>query len=387
MPLTDRSTRSTHPVPAHTSDHLTPEQLARALAVRDLTDPAQGPHALQMLLDAVVAALRRRWGCTVRVLRRPPLVAVRENYDRLGYDPGDVTRARRYTRYVSPTVMLRSHTSAELPTALEEYAGRDDVDELLVVPGLVYRRDVVDRTHVGEPHQVDLWRVRTGAATTDADLREMVGVLVDAVLPGARWTVTEVEHPYTVGGLQVDVLHDGRWLELAECGRTHPDVLRGSGLDPQRWSGLALGMGLERALMLRKGIPDIRYLRARDPRVAAQMLTLEPWRHVSPLPATRRDLSVVVAAEEDAETLGDRVRSALADDADTVESVEVLARTPHEELPERVRQRLGTAPGQANVLLRVVLRPVDRTLTSEQANAIRNAIYRAVHEGPVMELV
>lgn len=387
MPLTDHSTRSTHPVPAHTSDHLTPEQLARALAVRDLTDPAQGPHALQMLLDAVVAALRRRWGCTVRVLRRPPLVAVRENYDRLGYDPGDITRARRYTRYVSPTVMLRSHTSAELPTALEEYAGRDDVDELLVVPGLVYRRDVVDRTHVGEPHQVDLWRVRTGAATTDADLREMVGVLVDAVLPGARWTVTEVEHPYTVGGLQVDVLHDGRWLELAECGRTHPDVLRGSGLDPQRWSGLALGMGLERALMLRKGIPDIRYLRARDPRVAAQMLTLEPWRHVSPLPATRRDLSVVVAAEEDAETLGDRVRSALADDADTVESVEVLARTPHEELPERVRQRLGTAPGQANVLLRVVLRPVDRTLTSEQANAIRNAIYRAVHEGPVMELV
>ncbi len=387
MPLTDHSTRSTRPVPAHTSDHLTPEQLARALAVRDLTDPAQGPHALQMLLDAVVAALRRRWGCTVRVLRRPPLVAVRENYDRLGYDPGDVTRARRYTRYVSPTVMLRSHTSAELPTALEEYAGRDDVDELLVVPGLVYRRDVVDRTHVGEPHQVDLWRVRTAAATTDADLREMVGVLVDAVLPGARWTVTEVEHPYTVGGLQVDVLHDGRWLELAECGRTHPDVLRGSGLDPQRWSGLALGMGLERALMLRKGIPDIRYLRARDPRVAAQMLTLEPWRHVSPLPATRRDLSVVVAAEEDAETLGDRVRSALADDADTVESVEVLARTPHEELPERVRQRLGTAPGQANVLLRVVLRPVDRTLTSEQANAIRNAIYRAVHEGPVMELV
>src|SRR5690606_6867826 len=264
MPLPHHSTRATRPVPPHTSDHLTPEQLARALAVRDLTDPAQGPHALQMLLDALVAALRRRWGCTVRVLRRPPLVAVRENYDRLGYDPGDVTRARRYTRYVSPTVMLRSHTSAELPTALEEYAGRDDVDELLVVPGLVYRRDVVDRTHVGEPHQVDLWRVRTGAATTDADLREMVGVLVDAVLPGARWTVTEVEHPYTVGGLQVDVLHDGRWLELAECGRTHPDVLRGSGLDPQRWSGLALGMGLERALMLRKGIPDIRYLRARD---------------------------------------------------------------------------------------------------------------------------
>jgi phenylalanyl-tRNA synthetase alpha chain len=190
-----------------------------------------------------------------------------------------------------------------------------------------------------------------------------------------------------VGGRQIDVLHDGDWLELAECGRIHPDVLRGSGLDPERWSGLALGMGLERALMLRKGIPDIRYLRAGDPRIATQMLTLEPWQHVSPLPAARRDISVVLAAEEDEETLGDRIRTALGDDADVIESVDVLSRTTHEELPEAARARLGTQDDQVNLLLRIVLRPVDRTLTSEEANGIRNAIYRAVHEGPVMELI
>jgi phenylalanyl-tRNA synthetase alpha chain len=368
-------------------DYLTSDLLSRALHMRDLTDPAQGGHAIQALLDAVVIALQSEWHNTVRYVRSSPIVPVRENYDRLGYDPDDVTRARRYTRYISPTVMLRSHTSAALPTALEDYVCRNGVDELIVAPGLVYRRDAVDRNHVGEPHQVDFWRIRNTPDTDDSDMLTMIGLLVDAVLPDAEWTVTDVTHPYTVGGRQIDVIHNGEWLELAECGRIHPDVLRGSGLDPEQWSGLAVGMGLERALMLRKGIPDIRYLRAEDPRIASQMLTLEPWQHVSPLPASRRDISVVLAAEEDEETLGDRVRSALGDDADVIESVEVLGRTSHDELPEAARSRLGTQDGQVNLLLKIVLRPIDRTLTSDQANAIRNTIYRAVHEGPVLELI
>lgn len=369
------------------ADYLTSDQLCRALKMRDLTDPAQGEHAIQALLDAVVTGLQSQWSSTIRHVRHSPIVPVRENYDRLGYDPSDVTRARRYTRYIGPTVMLRSHTSAELPSALEDYAGQSGIDELIVAPGLVYRRDVVDRSHVGEPHQVDLWRIRSTPATDDNDMLAMIGLLIDAVLPGAKWTTTEATHPYTVGGRQIDVRHHGEWLELAECGRIHPDVLRRSGLDPDHWSGLALGMGLDRAVMLRKAIPDIRYLRAEDPRIAAQMLTLDPWQHVSPLPPSRRDISVVMSEEEDEETLGDRIRTALGDGADVIESVEVLSRTTHERLPEAARTRLATRSGQVNLLLRIVLRPIDHTLTSDQANVIRNEIYRAVHEGPVMELI
>ncbi|MFL0504044.1 PheS-related mystery ligase SrmL [Kocuria rhizophila] len=369
------------------ADYLTSDQLYRALNVRDLTDPDQGRHAIQALLQSVIDRLQPEWDSSVRYVRNSPVVPVRDNYDRLGYAVGDVTRARRYTRYISPAVMLRSHMSAELPRALEDYAGMSDVDELLVAPGLVYRRDAVDRTHVGEPHQVDLWRIRSAPDTGDEDMLSMIGQLVEAVLPDAQWRTTDVAHPYTVGGRQIDVFHDGEWLELAECGRIHLEVLRGSGLDPERWSGLALGMGLERALMLRKGIPDIRYFQAEDPRIATQMLTLDPWPHVSLLPAARRDLSVVVDAEEDEETLGDRIRVALGDNADVIESLEVLSRTHHDGLPEAARSRLGTLKGQVNLLIRIMLRPIDRTLTSDEANVIRNVIYEAVHEGPVMELI
>jgi phenylalanyl-tRNA synthetase alpha chain len=86
--------------------------------------------------------------------------------------------------------------------------------------------------------------------------------------------------------MQIDVETPAGWLELAECGLVRAGILRNSGLDPRRWSGLALGMGLDRALMLRKGVDDIRLLRSDDPRIAAQMLDLEPWRPVSVLELT-----------------------------------------------------------------------------------------------------
>nr|WP_246461537.1 hypothetical protein [Nocardia transvalensis] len=355
-----------------------------------MTDPAQGPHAAQLLLDAVVGALAAAWpSATVRIVRTPPVVAVTDNYDLLGYDPADVTRDARYTRYLSPTTMLRSHTSADIPATLRGYSGAREqlsIDDLIVLPGLAYRRDVVDRIHVGEPQQVDLWRLRSGADTVGRDLRDMVAHVVEAILPGASWRMVPARHPYTRDGAQVDVRHSGDWLELAECGLIADHVLRGAGLDPHRWSGLALGLGMDRAVMLRKGIPDIRYLRSGDPRIAAQMDDLTPWRPVSALPSIRRDLSVVIADDTDDETLGDTVRAALGERTADIESVRVTARTRYADLPDRARERLAMTPGQTNALVRLVVRPLTRTLTAAEANALRNDVYRAIHIGPVAEL-
>ncbi|WP_460695238.1 PheS-related mystery ligase SrmL [Nocardia thraciensis] len=370
------------------STYLTPAELARALSVRDVTDPAQGYHAAQGLLDSVIRALSAAWpSTTVRTVRTTPIVAITDNYDLLGYDPADVTRDARYTRYLSPTTMLRSHTSADIPAVLRGYstaAEGNSTDALIVLPGLAYRRDVVDRIHVGEPQQVDLWRLRSGT-TGAGELREMVAHLADAVLPGARWRMVPARHPYTRGGHQVDVWQ-GEWLELAECGLIADHVLRGAGLDPARWSGLALGMGMDRALMLRKGIPDIRYLRAEDARIAGQMVDLSPWRPVSTMPPVRRDLSVVIADDTDDETLGDTVRAALGERAGDIESIHVLTRTRYADLPARARTRLAMSPGQVNALVRLVIRPLTHTLTDAEANALRNEVYRAIHIGPVPEL-
>jgi phenylalanyl-tRNA synthetase alpha chain len=144
-----------------------------------------------------------------------------------------------------------------------------------------------------------------------------------------------------------------------------------------------MGLGLDRLTMLAKNVPDIRLLRSTDPRVAVQMTDLSPYRPVSSMPAARRDLSVAVPRDLDAELIGDRVRAILGPDAAAVGEVIVLSETQYEDLPESARARLGMRPGQKNFLLRVVLRPLDRTLSAADANRLRDRIYGGLHAGAV----
>jgi len=363
---------------------ITQTQLTRALSLRDLSDPAQGVHAMQLVAAAVTDALQEAWGIPVQVCRADPVVTIHDNYTLLGYAPDAPAREARYTRYLDERRLLRTHTSPAVPGALREAAlARPHATDLAVAcPGLVYRRDVVDRLHVGEPHQLDLWRVRSGPRLDRGDLEQMIELVVSAVLPGSSHRTIAADHPYTDDGLEVEVLVGEQWVELLECGLAGGHVLRAGGLDPKRWSGLALGLGLDRALMLRKGIADIRLLRSDDPRVAAQMQTLDRYQQVSAMPATRRDLSIAVAADVSAEELGDRVRDSLGPAAlESVEEVAVVSETPGERLPLAAIERIGLLPGQKNVLLRLVLRHPTRTLTAAQANRLRDRVYAAVHEG------
>jgi phenylalanyl-tRNA synthetase alpha chain len=340
------------------------QELQRALALRDLTDPAQGHHAMQDLLDAIHAALP----APVRVHRGSPIVSVTDNYDRLNYPPGGAARDARYTRYVCDTAVLRTQMSAMIPPLLDQV---QEGDVVLSCPGLVYRRDVIDRHHVGEPHQLDLWRIST-VPLDERDLDDLIARVVAAALPGAKWTTQPASHPYTTRGLQIDACG----IEIGECGLAA--ITR-----PGTW-GLAMGLGLDRLLMLRKGIDDIRLLRATDPRVANQLLDLAPYRPVSLMPPVRRDLSIAVDAPLDAEALGDAVRGVLGERADLLESCEVLSTTPADQLPPAAASRLGIAPGQVNQLVRLTLRAIDRTLTHAECNALRDEIYAALHRGSVM---
>ena len=363
---------------------ITKEQLDRACALRDLSDPGSGPHAMQLIVHEIGRALERLWSSPVLVHRSNAIVTVRENYEVLGYPEAAPAREARYTRYLDGGRLLRTHMTAAVPGALRDHARNERSDLVVACPGLVYRRDVVDRLHVGEPHQLDLWRVRRGTPLTTADLDAMVAAVVSAALPGARHRTLPATHPYTTEGREVEVEVDGHWVELLECGLAGRHVLRAGGLDPAEWSGLALGLGLDRALMLRKGIADIRLLRSADPRVAGQMLDLEPYRPVSAMPPTRRDLSIAVAADLTAEELGDSIRERVEPGAlEAVEELAVVAQTPAAELPPQAVERIGLRPGQKNVLVRLVLRHPTRTLTAEEANRTRNAVYAAIHEGDV----
>ncbi|WP_117212976.1 hypothetical protein [Allorhizocola rhizosphaerae] len=336
--------------------------------LRDLTDPAAGPHALQLIVDALCAP----WPVPVVRDGGPAVVSVADNYDRLLYPPDAVTRERRYSHYLGDGLMLRSHTTARVPYLLHRV--RDEV--VLAVPGMCYRRDVIDRQHVGNPHQMDLWWVNPHGDVPS--LEQMIDMAVRAVLPESRWRTVRNVHPYTLEGREIYVDD----VEIGECGLAHPRVLAEAGL-PTTARGLAMGLGLDRLLMLRKGITDIRLLRDPDPRVAAQMLDLSHYREVSSMPPVRRDLSLAIASDIDVSLIGDRLRAL---DVEAIEEVVVLSETPYERLPEAAHRRMGMRPGQKNVLLRLVLRHPSRTLSDREANALRDTVYEALHEGGSKEL-
>lgn len=352
----------------------------RALAVRDLTDAALGPHAMQLLVRQTIDALRSAWVCPVIVYRAPPLVPVTDNYDDLHYPPGGAARDARYTRYLDDRTILRTQTSAMIPRALRMIAAAQYDDALIACPGLTWRRDAIDRLHVGEPQQLDLWRIARRPLGRD-DLDRMIELVAAALLPDAPVRATPAEHPYTVGGLEVRACVEGRWVEILECGCALPDLLHEAGLEGA--SGLAMGVGLDRALMLRKGVDDIRLLRSSDPRIAEQMMDLTPYRRVSMQPPIQRDLSIAIDAQTTAEEMGDRVRAALGERSSAIESLDILSETSWLELSSAARRRLGMRSSQKNVLLRIVIRDLERTLRSEEANVLRDQIYEALHEGQV----
>jgi len=348
--------------------------------MRDLTDPLQGPHAMQLLLTAIHEALAARWHCQRYLHRASPIVPITDNYDALGYPPDAVARDARYTRYVTARFLLRTHTSAMIPGLLRALALDPPMDVLLICPGLVYRRDTIDRLHTGEPHQLDLWRVTRGRLTS-ADLHTMIQMVVQATLPGQRYRVVPTAHPYTTDGLQIDVAGAQAWIEIGECGLVASSLLAQAGLAPNHFTGLAMGLGLDRLLMLRKQITDIRLLRAQEPRIVRQMRDLAPYVPVSKHPPICRDLSVAVAQEMTAEELGDRIREALGERGEQLESVAIINEVPYETLPVAAHVRMGMKPGQKNVLLRLVIRQLSRTLTRTEANDLRDAVYRVVHQG------
>nr|WP_207481917.1 hypothetical protein [Arenibaculum pallidiluteum] len=336
-----------------------------------------------LVVDRIATSLGTLWGISPEIHRPSPVVPIVDNYDRLLYPADAPARSDRYARYLGDGLMLRTHTTAAIPPLLSSITGPDgaSMERLLLCPGLVYRRDCVDRTHVGEPHQLDVWRITNGPRLGLEDLVGMVRTVLEAIFSGARWRAAATSHPYTDEGLEIEAEFGGRWVEILECGLASQALLSRCGLDPGRWSGLALGLGLDRAVMLAKRIDDIRLLRAEDPRIASQMRDLASNRPVSRQQASTRDLSVAAPAGMDDEEAGDRIRAMLGVRADLVEEVRIVARHAARDVPPQAAARLGLRGNQENLLVRVVVRAPDRPVSRAEAAEIQRLAYQALHSG------
>ena len=356
--------------------HLTKEQLKKDLETRDLSDINQGEHCMQLIMNEVINALKEYWNCPVTIYRENPIVTVEDNYDKLKIDKESVLRSEVYTRYVDDNHVLRTMASVMVPRGLQSI--KDDIkpNRLLACVGLVYRRDQIDRIHSGVHHQMDLWYTSENPVS-EQDMQDMINIIVKVVTgkENAEYTTIPKIHPYTQNGREIDIIVDGKPLEILECGITNPKILEENGCKGKY--GLALGLGLERILMVRKGIKDIRLLRSTNEKVLSQMNDLEPYKEVSSMPPVIRDISVVVDKNLDVELLGDMVKDSGVD-THIIEEVKILSETQYEELTNTAKERLGIEEHEKNILVRITLRSLERTLTNEECNTYRDIIYRHI---------
>jgi len=361
---------------------MSPDRLVASLAITDLSDRKNGVHAVNLVVGKVQLALKAAYSsASVEEVRTNPEVSVEDNYDNLLFPTDNAGRSSRYTRYVNANTVLRTHTSAAIPAWLKQ-AAQDIIDDAIVVlPGMCYRRDVVDKTHCGEPHQMDVWRIKRGKPRFNrSDLIRLVETILNGVIPGYKYRANKVQHPYTINGLEVEALVNGVWLEVLECGEVHPTILENAGLDPDSYSGLALGMGLDRLVMIIKAIDDIRVLRSSDPRIQRQLVNLDKFVAVSDQPQTRRVLSYSASMDKTEEDVCEEIRDELGLNAVYLEEIK-YAEITYEGLPDKARGNLGIRPDQKNVVATLTFRSLAGSLPRAQVNEWMRQLYPKLNEG------
>lgn len=191
----------------------------------------------------------------------PELEAEWFNFDALNFLRDHPARSMQDTFYVAPAgsgMVLRTHTSpVQVRTLLER-----ELPVYVVCPGRVFRTDELDATHTPVFHQVEGLAVDEGI--TMAHLKGTLDAFARAVFgPESRTRLRPSFFPFTEPSAEMDVWFPHKkggagWVEWGGCGMVNPNVLRACGVDPDRYSGFAFGMGIERTLMFRNGIADAR---------------------------------------------------------------------------------------------------------------------------------
>ncbi len=236
-----------------------------------------GLHILTRTIDEIVDIFV---GLGYQVAEGPEVELDWYNFEALNMPPEHPARSLQDTLYVGSEqeTVLRTHTSPVQIRVME----KQKPPLYIIAPGRVFRRDVTDPTHSPMFHQIEGF-----AVDQDVNFGHLIGTLETFIhqLFGKERKVRLRPHffPYTEPSAEIDVsciACDGSgcrvcggngWLEILGCGMIDPNVFKNVGYDPEKYSGFAFGVGVERIAMLRYGINDIRLFFENDLRFLEQL--------------------------------------------------------------------------------------------------------------------
>ena len=249
-------------------------ELDRRLATEtlDVTLPGRavdpgGPHPVTRAMSRILSIFR---GLGFAVADGPEVEDDYHNFEALNFPPHHPARAMHDTFYLPDGRLLRTHTSPVQIRVMKEQAP----PVRIVAPGRVFRSDS-DQTHTPQFHQVE--GLLVDEDVTFADLKGLLSTFVNTYFEDElEMRLRPSYFPFTEPSAEVDIRWrnadgtPGRWLEVLGCGMVHPNVLENCGVDAERFTGYAFGLGVERFAMLRYRVDDLRLFFDNDLRFLAQ---------------------------------------------------------------------------------------------------------------------
>jgi phenylalanyl-tRNA synthetase alpha chain len=233
----------------------------------DITLPGRAPrigrkHPLTRVLDEVKEIFT---GMGFEVLDGPEVETFQYNFASLNYPDDHPAMDEQDSFYLSDTVLLRTHTTATQTRILTERKP----PVRCIYPGRVHRREQVTLRHSHTFHQVDGLLVDEGVTFADLKgtlavfFKEMFGKSTEMRFRADYFPFTEPSAEFAITcfechGAGCRLCSQTGWIELGGSGMVHPNILRGVGLDPERYTGWAFGFGVDRVAMRRYGVGDIR---------------------------------------------------------------------------------------------------------------------------------
>ncbi len=245
----------------------------------DVTEPAKKfklgtRHPISITIDEI-SSVFMSMGFSIE--EGPEVETVYYNFDALNAEPNHPARDMTDTFYITPKTLLRTQTSPVQARVIKE----QKLPIKIISPGRCFRCDTPDATHSPMFHQIEGLLVDEGITmadlkgTLDSFARKMFGSSVQTKFRPHHFPFTEPSAEMDVscfkcGGDGCNVCKGSGWIEILGCGMVHPNVLAEGGIDTEKYTGFAFGMGVERIAMLRYGIDDIRNFYENDIRFIEQ---------------------------------------------------------------------------------------------------------------------
>ena len=341
------------------------ERIKRLLALPDLTKKENSP--IKILADQILQLPRF---ADFNVVQIPRIVTVEDEFDVLNSPKDHPSRKETDTFFLNETNHLRTQMTVMWPFylrsegILEKLNTEGEIKAL--APGIVFRKDEIDRKHFPAFHQIDglLICKKSKKNITLEDLKEVEIEMTKSIFGETlEYKFLVDSFPFTDPSVQIEMKFNNDWIEVVGSGLVHKKVLENFGLDPEVYNGWAFGFGIERLAMVKFEIPDIRIFWSDDPRITSQFKDINSkYKEVSKYPAVIRDISFIIDKNVSLNNYYELVR----DEANNlIEQVELTDSYENDE-------KFGK--DKKSYTFHIVYRSLERTLTNEEVNVIHDKI-------------